>query len=333
MKFKRILSMALSVLMIFSLLPAGLMSLPAEAAENTSSGAKTAIDEAGYEALGFANLGLEVPEGDIFGPGGNTVMFEQKELLFNYNGSSNYGKMLRDNVNLYQNINPDDLEAAGAMSLYGQYRNDDWSHLNSGNGYNSGRLGGNNTAIVKNTGNTHQNIAYSTSVEFNNGSGKKDHVARVKINSNEKRSAQKVVLEIYTYEDGAEIRKGGWNLFYVNDTAKSLARAGVWRNHEFDSLVEITAGDYDGDGKDEIAVYGANNEIEIYKYTGSKLRTWKTISASALSANSGLYKSADDGLGNVEMAAVVTMASGDLNKDYTDELAIAVSMPRETDLS
>lgn len=333
MKFKRILSMALSVLMIFSLLPAGLMSLPAEAAENTSSGAKTAIDEAGYEALGFANLGLEVPEGDIFGPGGNTVMFEQKELLFNYNGSSNYGKMLRDNVNLYQNINPDDLEAAGAMSLYGQYRNDDWSHLNSGNGYNSGRLGGNNTAIVKNTGNTHQNIAYSTSVEFNNGSGKKDHVARVKINSNEKRSAQKVVLEIYTYEDGAEIRKGGWNLFYVNDTAKSLARAGVWRNHEFDSLVEITAGDYDGDGKDEIAVYGANNEIEIYKYTGSKLRTWKTISASALSANSGLYKSADDGLGNVEMAAVVTMASGDLNKDYTDELAIAVSMPRETDIS
>ncbi|MEE1012825.1 MAG: S-layer homology domain-containing protein [Clostridia bacterium] len=308
------------------------MSLPAEAAENTNSGAKTALNEAGYEALGFTNLGLSVPEGDIFGPGGNTVMFEQKELLFNYNGSSNYGKMLRDTVSLYQNISPDNLEAAGAISLYGQYRNGDWSNLDSDNGYNSGKLGGINTAIVKNTGNVHQNIAYSTSVEFNNGSGKKDHVARVKINSNQKRSEQNVVLEIYSYEGGVESRKGGWYVSYGNNTAKSLARAGVWRNHEFDSLIEVTAGDYDGDGKDEIAVYGANNEIKIYKYTGSSLKTWKIISASDLSAYSGLYKSADDDLGNVEMAAVVTMASGDLNKDYTDELAIAVSMPRETEI-
>ena len=332
MKSKRVLSIALSVLMILSLVPPGLISLPAEAAENTSPAAKTAINEAGYEALGFTNLGLSVPEGDIFGPGGNTVMFEQKELLFNYHGSSNYGKMLRDNVSLYQNINPDNLEAAGAMWLYGQHRNDDWSHLNSDNGYNSGRLGGTNQVIIKNTGNSHQEIAYSTSVEFNNGSGKKDHVARVKIKSDKKRSEQDVVIEIYSYEGGNETKKGGWYVSYGDSTAKSLARAGSWRTHEFDSLIEVTAGDYDGDGKDEIAVYGANNEIKIYKYTGSTLKTWKTISASALSANSGLYKSADDSLGDVEMAAVVTMASGDLNKDYTDELAIAVSMPRETNI-
>ncbi|MBQ9984872.1 MAG: hypothetical protein IJP38_01010, partial [Oscillospiraceae bacterium] len=171
-----------------------------------------------------------------------------------------------------------------------------------------------------------------TSVEFNNGSGKKDHVARVKIKSDKKRSEQDVVIEIYSYEGGNETKKGGWYVSYGDSTAKSLARAGSWRTHEFDSLIEVTAGDYDGDGKDEIAVYGANNEIKIYKYTGSTLKTWKTISASALSANSGLYKSADDDLGNVEMAAVVTMASGDLNKDYTDELAIAVSMPRETNI-
>ncbi|MBE7051589.1 MAG: hypothetical protein E7395_03360 [Ruminococcaceae bacterium] len=330
---KRITAMVLCVLMIFSLVPQGItIPMRAEAATQSEPENKTALNKSGYEALGFTNLGLSEPGEDIFGPGGNTVMYEQKELLFNYNGSSNYGKVLRDNVNLYQNISPGDLEAAGAMYFYGQYRNDDWSHLNGGNGYTSGRLGGSNTFIEKNTNNVHQNLAYSTSVEFNNGSGKNDHVARLKMYSNQKRSEQSIVIEIYTYENNTETRKGGWYVSYADKTAKSLARAGEWRNHEFDSLIEVTAGDYDGDGKDEVAVYAANNEIKIYKYNDStnRLSTWKTISASTLSANSGLYKDADDELGSVEMAAVVTMASGDLNKDYTDELAIAVSMPRET---
>ena len=96
---KRITAMVLCVLMIFSLVPQGItIPMRAEAATQSEPENKTALNKSGYEALGFTNLGLSEPGEDIFGPGGNTVMFEQKELLFNYNGSSNYGKVLRDNV-------------------------------------------------------------------------------------------------------------------------------------------------------------------------------------------------------------------------------------------
>ncbi len=324
--FSRVTATVVCLAMILSFMPMITPATDEIVAAASTSATKKEINSTAYEGLGFRVDNLQVPAEDIFGPGGNTVMKEQSELVFNYNASSNYGLLVRDNLNLKQNIDPNNRKQAGAIKLYGQYRNDDWSNLDEDNGYSYGSLGGQTTVTTKATNNTHRNRAYSTSTEYRSTTGKKDRVARVYIRSAADREDQSIVLEILKYENKVEKFIRSTTVAYADTTAKTLTRAGSWRNHEFDALIEVTAGDYDGDGTDEVAIYTADFQVRIYKTANDRISLWKTISTSDLQASTGYWANSDMG-GTVELAPIITMASGDLNKDYTDELAIAVSMP------
>ena len=326
----KLTSWLLAIVMIVGMIPAGIMTV-AQAATSSQKGEMSRSD---YEALGF-DIGLETTDESYIGPG-NTTMNVRNELYLNYNGSSHYGWVLRDNLNL-DHSSWSSYETIGAYKLYGQYRNGDWAHLNEGNGYTNGQTGGEASVIgsrIK-SNNTHQLRTYETSIAFRSVSGKEDRVAQLYLKSSDNRADFTACLEIVKFVES--------NGKYTESVVRSvtlgkipaLDESGKIYNPIFDALFEVTAGDFDGDGIDEIAVYYGTNEVRIYD-TGSKgdsLSLWKTIGASEIlkDQNISAKKSADSTDGGVMRAAVVALAAGDLKKDYSDDLVITVSMPVDND--
>ena len=85
-------------------------------------------------------------------------------------------------------------------------------------------------------------------------------------------------------------------------------------------MYDIAAGDMDGDGYDEIAVY-ASNKVYVYSFVNGVLSSpieKATAAPSGVNENNGKYKKLK--------TAVVTLAFGDLNADDKDELVIAENM-------
>ena len=103
----------------------------------------------------------------------------------------------------------------------------------------------------------------------------------------------------------------------VTDSFAGNKSTVIW-NWEYDAMYDIAAGDMDGDGYDEIAVY-ASNKVYLYNYKNNSLKEVKsTVSPSNSKASQDKYKK----LGT----AVVTLAFGDLDEDNNEELVIAENM-------
>jgi len=329
---KRLVSLLLAVVMLVGLLPMGAVTV-AQAAEPAEKGQLSRSD---YESLGFS-LDMDTSSESYIGPG-NSVMNVKNELYLNYNGSSHYGWVLRDNLNL-NHANWSSYGTIGAYKLYGQYQNGDWAHLNEGNGYTNGQTGGEDSVIGSDikSKNTHQNRTYETAVAYRSASGKEDRVAQLYVRSAVNRADFEARLEIVRFvESGGEYSESVVRSVTLGKIP-ALDEAGHIYNPIFDALFEVTAGDFDGDGIDEIAVYYGTNEVKIYD-TGSKgdsLSLWKTIEASEIlkDQNISAMKNADSTAGGVMRAAIVALAAGDLKKDYTDDLVITVSMPVDDDSS
>ncbi|MBQ7120469.1 MAG: fibronectin type III domain-containing protein [Oscillospiraceae bacterium] len=336
---KRLVSLLLAIVLVVGMFPMGLETVAATnvaAAAAAGSSEKGEMSRADYEALGF-DLGLETTDESYIGPG-NSTMNVKNELYLNYNGSSHYGWVLRDNLNL-NHSSWSSYETIGAYKLYGQYRNGDWAHLNEGNGYTNGQTGGEASVIGSGieSKNSHLLRTYETSVAFRSVSGKEDRVAQLYVKSSDKRADFTACLEIVRFveSDGKYSESVVRNV--VLGKIPALDEAGSIYNPIFDALFEVAAGDFDGDGIDEIAVYFGTNEVRIYD-TGSKgdsLSLWKTIGASEIlkDQNISAKKTADSTDGGVMRAAIVALAAGDLKKDYTDDLVITVSMPVDNDSS
>jgi len=329
--WRRILALLLAAVL---LVPAVGVSLPAQKAEAAQE--KVSMDENAYRALGF-DVSEETPEEGYFGRG-KTVLNAQKELYFDFNGSSNYGYLIRDTMrfdSVY--IADNDLEPAGAYKRYGQYRNGNWAKLDSKNGYNNGRLGVTESDHIGQSltsDNSHQPIAYRTSTEYKSASGKEDRVAAITVYAAENRCDYRVRLGIFRFrantdEDGNVTYEPWENSCVYLETPAAIDEAGSAYNEQYDALFEVTAGDYDGDGLDEVAVYFGTNEVRIYKTKYDSLTLWQTITEEKLQTKTGSVMHETDSEGNKgkERAAVVTLASGDLQKDFTEDLAIGVSMP------
>ena len=167
-----------------------------------------------------------------------------------------------------------------------------------------------------NSANKHLTYQYSKSEAFSPNTGKDNYVAEMTIDS-----ASQVYLYIYQVEGG--------NKRYVRSTKVCDARASggdandktnIIYNWEYDAMYDIAAGDMDGDGYDEIAVY-AQNKVSVYSFVKGVLSSpiEKTTAApSGVNENNGKYKKLK--------TAVVTLAFGDLNADDKDELVIAENM-------
>lgn len=324
---KRLLSLALAAVMAIGTLPAVTVQNTAAAPQAEQ---KSSIDRSAYEGLGFSGLDA-ADDGESFFGRGNTVLMPKKELYIDYNGSSNFGQVLRSGLNMTNGGGG--LAERGAYKRYGQFINGDWAKLEDKNGYTNGQLGGSELFRNVKSENRHQSRAYAESVAFNTGDGRDSAVATVYVQTNgSERRNQKIVLEISTFGDDGKTRSQSYYSVASCGENSPLNEQGYFYSADFTALIDITAGDFDGDGADEIAVYSADNTVRLYKYSGNRLLYFskRTISSPEIYTDTGVNIKGD---GNpqpdVTRAAVVTLESFDLDKNNADELVITVSAPRD----
>lgn len=187
---KRLLSILLTAALLISLFPAGAATV-AHAAESVE---KTTVDESTFDALGFG-LNKDVATDRYLGPG-NTTMSTKNELYMRINGSSHYGWILRENLNL-NHPNWSNYGTIGAYRLYGQYKNGDWAKLTEGNGYTYGQTGGQDSVLGSwFSSGSHQNRAYETATEYRSATGKVDRVAKLYVTASTNRIEYTAKLQI-----------------------------------------------------------------------------------------------------------------------------------------
>jgi len=339
---KRLLSLLLTTAMLMGLIPMGIVT-PTYAAE--TEGEKSPIDQGTFEELGF-NVKDQFDEDSFIGPG-NTTMNTKNELYLDYQAHKNYGWMLRENLN-FNHSSWNGYDGIGAYKLYGQFNDGSKTdHLNEGNGYTYGQTGGESTVIgsgITSTG-SHKSRAYKTAVEFRSSSGKKDMVAQLYVTSGSNRTDWIAKLELlkYTKSDDGKYTPSVTSTVTLG-ASRALDEQGMIFQQYFDALYDITAGDFDGDGIDEIAVYFGTNEVRIYDTGtyGTSLSWDDTITENEILRGVGGYyftasyasdsehptsEGSTSSHKYVNRAAVVALTAGDLKKDFSDDLVVTVSMP------
>ncbi|MGI6545940.1 MAG: collagen-like triple helix repeat-containing protein [Fastidiosipilaceae bacterium] len=156
--------------------------------------------------------------------------------------------------------------------------------------------------------------AYIEAVAFDpNGSGRKDHVAYVGYKN---KSIDCWVLNTVTNKLSAAYPVAGAQNWLDSAKAKQF-EVGNW--------FAITAGDYDGDGKDTLVIYGpgigANYSIREFEFSGNALgyRTDpnKELLHSEYAANTGMMNDS-----NKKNRLNVDLATGDFDGDGMDDLAV-----------
>lgn len=343
---KRALSWLLALTMLLTLAPQTLPVWASATGEksNTATQTESKLSANTYSALGLSRSikpsdeGLDQgkqPYGDAVE--GNTIATNViNELYVNFNGSIHYGWSILDNIPMeYRDngqINNDWTSSDNFYGAMGYWRpNQQQVNYKSGkesNGAlfaeNGSKTGGehkriNNSSDYINSANKHIVYQYSKSEAFSPNTGKDNYVAELVVSDD-----GMVSLYIYQVEGGNKRYVRGTNIGknpYVGDANDKTNI--IW-NWEYDAMFDIAAGDMDGDGYDEIAVYTATSDkqaVHLYKYTGGALTeiTTKPVTVPSNSNATGQNKK----LGT----AVVTLAFGDLNADDKDELVIAENMP------
>ncbi len=138
-------------------------------------------------------------------------------------------------------------------------------------------------SIKKNLGNSDKSdfsnavsAPYAVSRTFDpKGVGRDNYIARISFSSNyEKTKDAYIQLEVfngdnnrYAWPMGLDISGGGYILGRIY-TQTSYEMWGI------DGYLSISSGDYDGDGKDELAIYGPDNIDESNGNGPCKLRIW-----------------------------------------------------------
>ena len=332
---KRALSWLLALTMLLTLAP---QTLPvwasAEEPNGTATQTESKLSANTYSALGLSRnvSNSEKPAEQPYGKAevGNTIATNViNELYVNFNGSIHYGWSILDNIPMEYKLNisnwTDKNNFYGAMDYWRPNQrtvnfesgSDSKGALFAKNGSNGGEHDKIKDSI--NSANKHLVYQYSKSEAFSPNTGKDNYVAELVVSDD-----GMVSLYIYQVEGGNKRYVRGTNIGknpYVGDANDKTNI--IW-NWEYDAMFDIAAGDMDGDGYDEIAVYTATSdkqEVHLYKYTGGALTeiTTKPVTVPSNSNATGQNKK----LGT----AVVTLAFGDLNADDKDELVIAENMP------
>lgn len=333
---KRALSWLLALTMLLTLAPQTLPVWASATGEksNTATQTESKLSANTYSALGLSRnvADSEKPKDQPYGKAevGNTIATNViNELYVNFNGSIHYGWSILDNIPMEYR---DDCGGnwTNSRNFYGamDYWRPNQQPVNYGtgnkkdgalfaeNGSKTGGVHDDHLGKSINSANKHLTYQYSKSEAFSPNTGKDNYVAEMTIDS-----ASQVYLYIYQVEGG--------NKRYVRSTKVCDAsesgggandKANIIYNWEYDAMYDIAAGDMDGDGYDEIAVY-AENGVYLYSFDGRTLGqlvdTYTVIKPTGTSSD-GRYKKLK--------TAVVTLAFGDLNADDKDELVIAENM-------
>lgn len=342
---KRALSWLLALTMLLTLAPQTLPVWASATGEtsNTATQTESKLSANTYSALGLSRSikpsdeGLDQgkqPYGDAIA--GNTVATNViNELYVNFNGSIHYGWSILDNIPMeYKSNIADDKwndsgNFYGAMGYWRPGQQPEGFKKPGDSSYGAlftkdGGLTAHNEKIGDVTSksissaNKHLVYQYSKSEAFSPNTGKDNYVAELVVSDD-----GMVSLYIYQVEGGNKRYVRGTNIGknpYVGDANDKTNI--IW-NWEYDAMFDIAAGDMDGDGYDEIAVYTAN-QVYVYSYKNNILSKDIEHGVTHMGSSNGdpKYKK----LGTV----VVTLAFGDLNADDKDELVIAESMPYDS---
>lgn len=338
---KRALSWLLALTMLLTLAPQTLPVWASATGEksNTATQTESKLSANTYSALGLSRSikpsdeGLDQgkqPYGDAVE--GNTVATNViNELYVNFNGSIHYGWSILDNIPMEYR---DDCEGnwTNSRNFYGAM--DYWRpnqqpvHYGTGNkkegalfatsGTNTGGKH-NELGSSINSANKHLTYQYSKSEAFSPNTGKDNYVAELVLDSN-----NNIYLYIYQVEGGNKRYVRGVKV--GTDSSAGNKSTVIW-NWEYDAMYDIAAGDMDGDGYDEIAVY-ASNKVYVYSYKkNSATDTNLTLGlvATKETAKPTFNTTLEDKYKKLG-TAIVTLAFGDLNADDKDELVIAENM-------
>lgn len=336
---KRALSWLLALTMLLTLAPQTLPVWASATGEksNTATQTESKLSANTYSALGLSRSvdvkaeGLD-PKQQPYGKAdaGSTIATNViNELYVNFNGSIHYGWSILDNMPMQYrdgaNIGNNWTSSNNFYGAMGYWRpNQQTVNYGSGsssngalfaeNGSSTGGVHDDHLGKSINSANKHLTYQYSKSEAFSPNTGKDNYVAEMTIDS-----ASQVYLYIYQVE--------GRNKRYVRGTKVCDAsasggdandRANIIYNWEYDAMYDIAAGDMDGDGYDEIAVY-AQNYVYVYSFKGGNLSS-SPIATHDVTPPTG---TSDDARYKKLKTAVVTLAFGDLNADDKDELVIA----------
>lgn len=328
---KRALSWLLALTMLLTLAPQTLPVWASATGEKSSTATQTEskLSANTYSALGLSRnvADSEKPKDQPYGKAevGNTIATNViNELYVNFNGSIHYGWSILDKLTM-QYKDGEGIDWTSSDNFYGAMGywrpNQQPVHYGTGNKKEGALFATNKTAgehddhLGKsiNSANKHLTYQYSKSEAFSPNTGKDNYVAEMTIDS-----ASQVYLYIYQVEGG---NKRYVRSKFVCDASKSGGDANdktnIIYNWEYDAMYDIAAGDMDGDGYDEIAVY-AQNYVYVYSFedgTLSELIKKETVKPEGVNEGGGKYKKLK--------TAVVTLAFGDLNADDKDELVIA----------
>ena len=329
---KRALSWLLALTMLLTLAPQTLPVWASATGEksNTATQTESKLSANTYSALGLSrNVDTSaLPKGQQpYGKAepGNTVATNViNELYVNFNGSIHYGWSILDKLTMEYKTGISDWTSSdnfyGAMGYWrpGQqtvhYKNGDKS---AGALFAEDRVAGeHNGKSSINSANKHLTYQYSKSEAFSPNTGKDNYVAEMTINS-----ASQVYLYIYQVEGGNKRYVRSTTVCDASESGGNASdKTNIIYNWEYDAMYDIAAGDMDGDGYDEIAVY-AQNYVYVYSFedgTLSELIKKETVKPEGVNEGGGKYKKLK--------TAVVTLAFGDLNADDKDELVIAENM-------
>lgn len=329
---KRALSWLLALTMLFTLAPQTLPVWASATGEksNTATQTESKLSANTYSALGLSRnvADSEKPKDQPYGKAkvGNTIATNViNELYVNFNGSIHYGWSILDNLTM-QYKDGEGIDWTSSDNFYGAMGywrpNQQPVHYGTGNKKEGALFATNKTAgehddhLGKsiNSANKHLVYQYSKSEAFSPNTGKDNYVAELVVND-----AGKVYLYIYQVEGGNKRYVRGTEIGYNRFVGDANNKTNIIWNWEYDAMFDIAAGDMDGDGYDEIAVY-STDEVHVYSYKKNVLSEIAKYNPKTPSGYSGESKYAKLG------TAVVTLAFGDLNQDDKDELVIAESM-------
>ena len=274
---KRALSWLLALTMLLTLAPQTLPVWASATGEksNTATQTESKLSANTYSALGLSRnvADSEKPKDQPYGKAevGNTIATNViNELYVNFNGSIHYGWSILDNIPMEYR---DDCEGnwTNSRNFYGAmgYWRPNQQTVNYGSGSssngalfaeNGSKTGGvHNDHLGKsiNSANKHLTYQYSKSEAFSPNTGKDNYVAEMVLDTD-----NNVWLYIYQVEDGNKRYVRGVKV--GTDSSAGNKSTVIW-NWEYDAMYDIAAGDMDGDGYDEIAVY-ASNKVYVYSY-------------------------------------------------------------------
>ena len=288
-------AMLLIAAMVLGLLPGALRRVSAQTQEETLSSASdiltqdsTVPGELGPDSTYPDNV-YDVAQGQPF------LLSEQNELgLFvGNNGDTTLNRYDNFNLNMTQK------DADGTCWV---------------NGINNKNSGG-NSLMPDNKLEIYDDMVGLQSVGVDkDGTGRKEYIASIGFLSGV------VTLVVQNAETGNIWIKGVQTADWTVDT-EGEAGIDYWT---VDSFLAITAGDYDGDGKDTIVVYicGDGDNVKIVEYTPSSASNgWTARSITKLSSVVKFKVYQNNNVAKYK--PVVSLATGDFNGDGRDQLAFS----------